>query len=201
MYSSSHLDRCLGKTRQTRHSPAAHRQSHTPREPHILPARNTPPAARTMKFDISEVTSPVGDERAVALAKPISHLSSAPPPTQAELEAVVQSEAAVLLIAEVSGTSDDASDQGATTLAGCLTLIMFRIPTGLRARIEDVVVDQPYRGLGLGRALNEAALERAKAAGARSVDLTSSPRREAANQLYAALGFEKRDTNVYRYSW
>jgi ribosomal protein S18 acetylase RimI-like enzyme len=77
---------------------------------------------------------------------------------------------------------------------------MFPIPTGLRAWIEDVVVDDAARGRGVGEALNRAALERARAAGATTVDLTSRPSREAANRLYRRLGFEARDTNVYRYS-
>ncbi|MCS5685302.1 MAG: GNAT family N-acetyltransferase, partial [Acidimicrobiales bacterium] len=74
----------------------------------------------------------------------------------------------------------------------------FRIPTGLRAWIEDVVVDEAARGRGIGDALNRAAIERARAAGARTVDLTSRPSREAANRLYRRLGFVERGTNMYR---
>ena len=84
-------------------------------------------------------------------------------------------------------------------IVGSLTLVLVRIPTGLRAIIEDVVVDEQCRGQGVGRALNEAALELARDAGAVTVDLTSRPSREAANRLYLSLGFEVRDTNVYRY--
>ena len=72
-------------------------------------------------------------------------------------------------------------------------------PPALRAWIEDVVVDEAARGQGVGEALNRAALERAATAGARTVDLTSRPSREAANRLYQRLGFEPRETNVYRY--
>jgi len=82
-----------------------------------------------------------------------------------------------------------------------MTLAMFRIPTGLRAWIEDVVVDGDARGKGVGRILNERALEIATAAGATTVDLTSRPSREAANRLYQRIGFVARDTNVYRYSF
>jgi ribosomal protein S18 acetylase RimI-like enzyme len=79
--------------------------------------------------------------------------------------------------------------------------VLFRIPTGVRAWIEDVVVDESARGQGVGHALNARALEIAEGAGARTVDLTSRPSREAANRLYRRLGFVQRDTNVYRYSF
>jgi ribosomal protein S18 acetylase RimI-like enzyme len=82
---------------------------------------------------------------------------------------------------------------------GTLTLVVYRIPTGLRAVIEDVVVDGSARGSGAGAALVTAALEAAGQAGVPSVDLTSRPSREAANRLYVRMGFESRETNVYRY--
>ena len=84
-------------------------------------------------------------------------------------------------------------------IVGLLTLAVFRIPTGVRAWIEDVVVDESERGQGVGEALTREALRRAEAAGARTVDLTSRPSREAANRLYRRLGFVDRETNVYRY--
>jgi ribosomal protein S18 acetylase RimI-like enzyme len=90
------------------------------------------------------------------------------------------------------------SDAG--EIIGSLTLAMFRIPTGLRAWIEDVIVDGSQRGQGTGEALTRRALEVAKEAGATTVDLTSRPSREAANRLYQRIGFERRETNVYRYS-
>ena len=77
--------------------------------------------------------------------------------------------------------------------------MLFRIPTGLRAWIEDVVVDEAARGLGVAKDLNQHALALAAERGARSVDLTSRPSREAANRLYQRLGFVPRETNVYRY--
>jgi ribosomal protein S18 acetylase RimI-like enzyme len=85
-------------------------------------------------------------------------------------------------------------------IVGSLTLVTFRIPTGIRAWIEDVVVDESARGHGVGEALNQAAIEEARRKGAVTVDLTSRPSREAANRLYQRIGFVQRDTNVYRYS-
>jgi ribosomal protein S18 acetylase RimI-like enzyme len=84
-------------------------------------------------------------------------------------------------------------------VVGMLTLVTFPLPSGLRARIEDVVVDQDARGQGVGTALTMAALDLAQEQGARSVDLTSRASRVAANRLYQQLGFELRDSNVYRY--
>lgn len=85
-------------------------------------------------------------------------------------------------------------------IVGSLTLATFRIPTGVRAWIEDVVVDEQARGHGVGEALNRAALDLARAEGAITVELTSRPSREAANRLYLRMGFVVRDTNVYRYT-
>jgi len=93
-----------------------------------------------------------------------------------------------------------ATDDSTGAVVGSLTLVVFRIPTGVRAWIEDVVVDGAARGRGVGEALNRFALDRAAALGARTVDLTSRPTREAANRLYRRLGFEPRDTNIYRYN-
>ena len=85
-------------------------------------------------------------------------------------------------------------------IVGTMTLVLFPIPTGLRAWIEDVVVDDSARGHGVGALINTRAIEIAEAAGAKSIDLTSRPSREAANRLYQRLGFVARETNVYRYS-
>jgi ribosomal protein S18 acetylase RimI-like enzyme len=114
--------------------------------------------------------------------------SSNPPPSMEQLAAIVASPATDLIVAY--------DDDGG--LVGSLTLVVFRIPTGLRARIEDVVVDEAARGQGVGEALSLAALDRARALGARTVDLTSRPSRAAANRLYQRLGFEQRETMVYR---
>lgn len=135
--------------------------------------------------DVVEVT----DQLVAAFARLIPQLSSSsPPPSRDELVEMVASPASVLLVARDS--------TGA--VAGSLTLALFRVPTGLRAWIEDVVVDESARGGGAGEALVTEATRRAAAAGARSVDLTSRPSREAANRLYLRLGFEPRTTNVYR---
>jgi len=85
-------------------------------------------------------------------------------------------------------------------IVGSLTLVTFRIPTGVRSWIEDVVVDRALRGRGIGEALTRAALDRAAELGARTVDLTSRPSREAANRLYVKVGFQLRQSNLYRYS-
>ena len=85
-------------------------------------------------------------------------------------------------------------------VVGTLTLALFTLPTGVRAWIEDVVVDESARGMGAAKALVQRALELAHSAGATTVDLTSRPSRVAANQLYVSMGFEARETNVYRFS-
>ncbi|MEM7285563.1 MAG: GNAT family N-acetyltransferase [Actinomycetota bacterium] len=140
---------------------------------------------------IHEVTE-VDDELVEAFARLIPQLSSSNPPPGAEaLEAIVSSEASTILVAR--------DDEG--RIRGSMTLAMFRIPTGLRAWIEDVVVDEDARGLGIGRLINERALEIAREAGATTVELTSRPSREAANRLYLRMGFEIRETNVYRFKF
>lgn len=139
---------------------------------------------------VVERASEVTPELISAFEVLIPQLSSSnPPPSASELQEIVSSEASVLFIARVDGK-----------IAGSLTLATFRIPTGLRAWIEDVVVDSSARGHGVGEALNRAAIKEARARGAVTVDLTSRPSREAANRLYQRLGFVQRETNVYRYS-
>lgn len=143
-----------------------------------------------MPATVREVTT-VTDELVAAFARLLPQLSrSAPPPTAAELVEIVTSPATVLLVAEDDQVGD---------VVGSLTLVLFRIPTGVRAWIEDVVVDEAARGQGVAEALNRHALDLAASAGARSVDLTSRPSREAANRLYRRLGFDPRDTNIYRF--
>ncbi|MGF1595623.1 MAG: GNAT family N-acetyltransferase [Acidimicrobiales bacterium] len=138
---------------------------------------------------IVEVTE-VTDQVVAAFDRLVPQLSSSnPPPSRERLAAIAASEASTLLVA--------VDDEG--TIVGSLTLVVFTIPTGIRAWIEDVVVDEAGRGLGVGAALNNDAVERARALGATTVDLTSRPSREAANRLYQRLGFKARDTNVYRF--
>jgi ribosomal protein S18 acetylase RimI-like enzyme len=137
---------------------------------------------------VEEVTK-VDDELVAAFARLVPQLSSSsPPPTERELAAIVTSRATALFVAREHGE-----------IVGSLSLVLFRIPTGLRAWIEDVVVDESARGKGVGEALSRAAIDHALKAGAKTVDLTSRPSREAANRLYERLGFKKRETNVYRY--
>ena len=136
-----------------------------------------------------EIASTVTDELVSAFERLIPQLSSSsPPPTHEHLEHIVRSDSCSLLIA-----------RDGEQIVGSLTLVVFPIPTGARAWIEDVVVDASARGKGVGEALNSRALEIARAEGAVTVDLTSRPSREAANRLYQRIGFVKRDTNVYRY--
>jgi ribosomal protein S18 acetylase RimI-like enzyme len=143
-----------------------------------------------LAVDVEEATA-VTPDLVAAMARLVPQLSSSSPvPGEAELEEIVASPATVLLVAR---------DPDSGGIQGCLTLVLFRIPTGLRAWIEDVVVDGAAARRGVGTALNRAALDRAADAGARSVDLTSRPSREDANRLYRRLGFELRETNVYRY--
>ena len=138
---------------------------------------------------VEEVTE-VTDELVEALARLMVQLSrSAALPTPQELQQMVDSDVTRLLVA-----------RNEQAIMGTLTLALFRIPTGVRAWIEDVVVDEAARGQGIGEALNRRALDLAKECGARTVDLTSRPSREAANRLYQRMGFKPRETNVYRYS-
>lgn len=137
---------------------------------------------------VEEIRSPTA-EVFEALERLLPQLSSsAPDLTQGDLEDIASSPATVLLVAR---------DQSGA-IVGSLTLVSFKAPTGPRAWIEDVVVDEARRGGGIGSALVKEALARAKATGARTVDLTSRPSREAANRMYLRLGFEQRETNVYR---
>jgi ribosomal protein S18 acetylase RimI-like enzyme len=136
-----------------------------------------------------EEVKKVDAELVAAFERLIPQLSSSnPPPTEKELAAIVTSRSTVLFVARDGGE-----------IVGSLSLVLFRIPTGLRAWIEDVVVDQAARGKGVGELLNRAAIDHAAKAGAKTVDLTSRPSREAANRLYQRLGFQLRNSNVYRY--
>jgi ribosomal protein S18 acetylase RimI-like enzyme len=114
-----------------------------------------------------------------------------PPPTQQELASLLSSGSSTLFIASHPDFGD--------AIIGLATLVLYRVPTGLRAYIEDVVVDELARGRGFGEALTRACLERARKAGASQVMLTSNPNRVVANRLYQQMGFELRNTNVYRY--
>jgi ribosomal protein S18 acetylase RimI-like enzyme len=137
-----------------------------------------------------EKATQASDELVQAMQKLIPQLSSSnAPPSLSELNEIIASESSVLFVARVENE-----------IVGSLTLATFRIPTGIRAWIEDVVVDESARGHGVGEALNRAALNEAKRRGAITVELTSRPSREAANRLYLRMGFVVRETNVYRYT-
>jgi ribosomal protein S18 acetylase RimI-like enzyme len=108
--------------------------------------------------------------------------------TSDDVEALVHSESSSLFVA---------SDEGGVVI-GTLTLVVFSIPMGRRAWIEDVVVDADSRGVGVAKQLIAASIDEARLRGVQSIALTSRPSREAANAMYVKLGFEVRETNVYR---
>jgi ribosomal protein S18 acetylase RimI-like enzyme len=138
-----------------------------------------------------EVLHEVTDEVVEAFGVLLPQLSSsAPPAGRAVLEGVVSSAATTLLIARSDGK-----------ISGTLSLVIFPIPTGLRAWIEDVIVDEAARGQGIGQVLTVEALRIAGQAGARTVDLTSRPSREAAGRLYERVGFQSRSSRFYRYTF
>lgn len=135
-----------------------------------------------------ELVREVTDEVVEAFGQLLPQLSGSARPLDAEgLTAIATWQGNRLLVARIDGV-----------IVGALTLVVFPIPSGLRARIEDVVVDFTARGKGVGAALTREALGLARQLGARTVDLTSRPAREAANRLYERLGFARRDSRVYR---
>jgi ribosomal protein S18 acetylase RimI-like enzyme len=139
---------------------------------------------------ISEAT----DELCAAMRRLVPQLGQHKvPPTREELTALLNTEGATLLIARYP----DEDGQ----IVGMLSLTIYRVPTGTRAIVEDIVVDQEARRKGIGEALVRLAIELAREAGASGVSLTSSPQREAANRLYLSLGFELRKTNPYFYKF
>ncbi len=140
-----------------------------------------------------EIATQVTEELVEAFTRLVPQLSSSSAiPTNAELEDLVTSQCnSVILVRH-----EDFDNR----IMGTLTLVVFRIPTGVRAWIEDVVVDEAARGKGLGEALTLAALDQARKLGARTVDLTSRPSRESANRLYQRVGFKLRESNLYRFT-
>jgi ribosomal protein S18 acetylase RimI-like enzyme len=136
---------------------------------------------------IVERIEEVNDELVAAVARLVPQVSAGrSAPTRDELALLLAQPGTSLLVAREESRA-----------VGMLTLLIYRIATGVRGRIEGVVVDEAARGQGVGEALTRAALELAAAAGVESVELTSSPARAAANRLYPRLGFEQRETNVY----
>jgi ribosomal protein S18 acetylase RimI-like enzyme len=136
-----------------------------------------------------EVLSEVTDEVVEAFNALLPQLSTTAKPLDAgALRAIVAAPTSIVLIARADGQ-----------IVGSLTLATFPIPTGIRAWIEDVVVDEAVRGRRVGTLLIDEAIKLAKQSGARTVDLTSRPSRVSAGQLYERIGFEQRETRFYRY--
>jgi ribosomal protein S18 acetylase RimI-like enzyme len=144
-------------------------------------------SVQRMKVEIATTLTPAIVDAVDKLVPQLSR--SNPPPTTEELGDIVASPATDLFIA--------LADDG--TIVGMATLAIFRIPTALRAWVEDVVVDESARRTGVAETLTQAMLDRARDMGCVTVDLTSRPSREAANNLYVKMGFTPRETNVYRY--
>ena len=118
---------------------------------------------------------------------PQSH-PTLPTPTVAELDQVVESPATTLLVAR---------DPESAEVIGTATVVLYRTPSRMHARLENVVVDEPARGRGAGAALTSEAVRLAQDRGASVIELNTNPRREVANRLYQRLGFERHYTNNY----
>jgi ribosomal protein S18 acetylase RimI-like enzyme len=114
-----------------------------------------------------------------------------PPPTPNALSKMVESADTHIFLARYPDHQGE--------IVGAATLATFQSPTGIHGWIEDVVVDQDFRHKGIGKALTEACIQKARELGLREVNLTSNPNRKAANKLYQSMGFIQRETNVYRY--
>ena len=138
---------------------------------------------------IIEEISVISPELMDAVRRLVPQLTLKPPTSDLELAALVQSEASTLLIAR-----DDSN-----AIVGMACVSVYRVPTGVRAIIEDVVVDDAARGQGIGEALTRRCLNIARSRNAAHVTLTSNPAREAANRLYLRMGFTLRETNSYIY--
>lgn len=136
-----------------------------------------------------QLLAEVTDEVVAAFVRLMPQLSSSAPVDAELLEQLIAHDATTLLVARSDGD-----------IVGATTLVIYPIPTGWRAHIDDVVVDAPARGQGIGEALVTAALTEARARGVRTVDLTSRPSRESAIRLYQRMGFTQRDSHVYRYA-
>lgn len=123
-----------------------------------------------------------------ALTRLLPQLNSRlPVPTMERLEAIIADPAVTLLLA----------CEGAE-IVGTATVVVYTTPFWIKARIDDVVVDEGARGKGIGEALVKASLDVARERGAQIAELQSAVQREAANRLYPRLGFERRDSNLYR---
>src|SRR5688572_17368219 len=136
-----------------------------------------------------EIVTQADEELYAAFQRLVPQLTNNnPPPSLEDLAALVQDPSSTLLVAR--------SERQA--IIGALTLTVYRVPTGVRSIIEDVIVDVTMRGRGIGEALMKRAIDLAHERGAQNISLTSNPARDAANRLYLRLGFEKRETNAYQ---
>jgi ribosomal protein S18 acetylase RimI-like enzyme len=114
-----------------------------------------------------------------------------PKPSWDDLNLLVNSGTSILLVARHPDEN--------SPIVGMLTISLYRVPTGGRAIIEDLVVDANHRKMGIAKALTLSAIQIARVADANGVALTSNSQRVEANQLYLAMGFKKRETNAYFY--
>jgi len=136
-----------------------------------------------------EIVTEATDELYGAFKRLVPQLTNNnPPPSLNDLTALVRDSSSTLLVAR--------TEHGG--IIGALTLTVYRVPTGIRSIIEDVIVDNSARGQGIGEALMQRAIEVAREKGAKNISLTSNPMREAANRLYLRIGFKKRETNAYQ---
>ena len=136
-----------------------------------------------------EIVYQADDELYEAFQRLVPQLThNNPPPTREDLSALIQDASSTLMIAR--------DERG--QIVGTLNLTVYRVPTGVRSVIEDVIVDLSARGQGIGEALMQRAIEIAREKGAHNITLTSNPMRVAANKLYLKMGFEKRETNAYQ---
>jgi ribosomal protein S18 acetylase RimI-like enzyme len=133
-----------------------------------------------------EQVSEASEELVEAIRRLLPQLTEArTPPTLDQLREVVSNQT-VLVARDADGA-----------VLGTLTFVLYRVSSGLKGRIEDVIVDESARGRGVGEALVQAGMRRAAEAGVLMLELTSMPYRESANRLYKRLGFVRRPTNVY----
>ena len=136
-----------------------------------------------------EIVTKADDELYDAFQRLVPQLTdNNPPPSLNDLTALVRDSSSTLMVAR--------TDRG--EIVGALTLTVYRVPTGIRSIIEDMIVDNSARGQGIGEALMKRAIDVAREKGAKNISLTSNPMREAANRLYVKVGFKKRETNAYQ---
>jgi ribosomal protein S18 acetylase RimI-like enzyme len=149
-------------------------------------------ATRRLILMLIERATEVTDELVDAVQSLIPQLGSTKPtPTREQLSALVNSEASILFVARYPAET--------VSIRGILTLGIYPVPTGIRSIIEDVIVDEKFRRRGIAEALLKKAIDAAREAGAANVSLSANASREAANQLYQKLGFERRDSLFYIY--